>query len=124
MASKSETGPADNGGPLYSVRFSVGPEAPCACGRNQVGRGPVGYRDEQAICDLCVLEESTELGLVLTLIAVARAFAAFGRDNPEAWLDALGELAVFVRVYELVAAKTAPPRIFRIPDTEPGGDAP
>ena len=111
-------------GPTYSIRFSTGPNVPCACGRNQVGSGPVGYRDEQAICDLCMVEQCTELGLVLALIAVVRAFAVVDRDRRESWLGALAELDTFARVYELVAAKTAPLRIFRIPDTPLRSDGP
>ncbi|MCP3957548.1 MAG: hypothetical protein GY719_06815 [bacterium] len=116
--------PAGDDGPAYSIRFSSGPDAPCACGRNQVGSGPVGYRGEEAVCDLCMLEGCTELGLVLALVAVARAFEAISRDDKDAWLDALEQLVVFLRVYELVAAKTAPPRAFRIPDSPLGGETP
>ena len=116
--------PDGSDGPVYSIRFAVGPERACACGRNQVGSGPVGYRDEEAICDLCLLEGRIELGLVVALVSMIRAVAVYGGNCPAERLDALQYLGAFARVYEHVAARTGPLRIFRLPESEPGGDDP
>ena len=101
--------------PLYSIRVAESPGTLCAaCGKLETGAGPVGYLDDEPICDLCLLERSTDLGLMLATIAVVRAYAATG-GTPEQRQDALDELGVFARIYHRVASKSWPARIFRIP---------
>ena len=56
--------------------------------------------------------------MLLALAAVARAFGALGPRAGSRYLEASEELAAFARIYEIVAAKSGPPRPFRIPDLE------
>ena len=105
--------PADE--QVYSIRFVRGPAGLCsACQRRDAGSGVVAHRGEEPICDPCALESCAELGLVLAVIAIIRAYAtASGRTGTDS-LDALRELGAFARVYEHVAAKTAPARMFNL----------
>ena len=101
--------------PLYSIRVADSPGAMCAaCGKQETGAGPVGYMDDEPICDLCLLERSTDLGLMMAMIAVARAYAEAGATAADEQ-EALRELGVFARIYHRVASKSWPARIFRIP---------
>ena len=86
-------------------------------------------KKDAAICDLCLLEGSHDLGMVLAAVAVTRAYASMG-GTPEERQAALEELGAFARVYERVAAKSWPAGIIRIipdfasgNDTTPGTDA-
>ncbi len=92
--------------PLYSIRVADSPGTLCAaCGKQETGAGPVGYLDDEPICDLCLLERSTDLGLMLATIAVVRAYAGTvgtAQDQQEA----LNELGVFARIYHRVASKS------------------
>lgn len=102
--------------PVYSIRVGDGEELRCAsCGRRASGAGPVGYRDEETVCDLCLFEGNATLGMVLALISVIRAYAALSSRAPRDLLDALGEVDTFARIYECFAAKTSPLRVFRLP---------
>lgn len=101
---------------LYSIRVADQPGSPCATCKRSTGHGPVGYRGDAPICDLCLLEASTPLGLTLALVAVARAFA-IGR--PSVRLDAsiaLAKLGAFARIFERVASTWGPARSFVDPD--------
>ena len=103
--------------PLYSIRVAESPGTLCAgCGKQETGAGPVGYLDEEPICDLCLLQGSHELGMVLAVISVVRAYAnvrGYGAESQ----SALEELGAFARVYERFAAKSGPARLIRlIPD--------
>lgn len=100
------------------------PAAPeeTACGdcRGQLlAAGPVGYRGATPLCDRCLLERSESLGMVLALVSVARSFATIPEDPAEAVQEALFELGAFARIYELVAAREAPPRPFAAADEPP-----
>ncbi len=101
--------------PLYSIRVTDSPGTQCAaCGKQETGAGPVGYLDDEPICDLCLLERSTDLGLMVAMVSVARAYAeatGTARQHDEA----LEELGTFARIYHRVASKSWPARIFRIP---------
>ena len=83
------------------------------CGRSFLASGPTGFRDEEPICDLCLLEKVEDLGVVLALAAVSRAFATSRYASRAEYDLALGELGAFARIYERVAARSGPPRIFR-----------
>ncbi|MCP3987247.1 MAG: hypothetical protein GY723_22905 [bacterium] len=98
---------------LYSIRVAEDPGAPCAaCGKQETGAGPVGYMDDEPICDLCLLERSTDLGLLLAKAAVARAYSGTVGTTGEQQ-EALHELGVFARIYHRVCSW--PARIIRIP---------
>ncbi len=105
----------DTDEPLYSIRVAENPGTLCAaCGRQEIGAGPVGYLDDEPICELCLLERSTDLGMMVATITVVRAYAGTvgtAQDQQEA----LNELGVFARIYHRVASKSWPARIFRIP---------
>ncbi len=102
--------------PLYSIRVADSPGTLCAaCGKQETGAGPVGYLDDEQICDLCLLEGSTDLGLAMAMIAVARAYASIGVGTSKEHQGALEELGAFARIYHRIASKSWPARIFRIP---------
>ena len=98
--------------PPYSIRVAIDAGAPCAVCGTATGSGPVGYHGEEAICDLCLLEGSSQLGMVLALIAVVRAYASVEVTSDADRRDALAELGAFARIYETFAAKSGPARRF------------
>ncbi len=99
--------------PLYSIRVADSPGTVCAaCVKQETGAGPVGYMDDEPICDLCLLELSTDLGMLLANAAVIRAYAGTVGTEAERG-EALHELGVFARIYHRVCSW--PARIFRIP---------
>lgn len=85
------------------------------CGRRFTGSSPVGYRDDQPVCDLCLLEASADLGMVLALVSVARSYAGIAFRTGGKAPEALDQLELFARVYELIAVKTGPRRNFLVP---------
>lgn len=104
----------------YSIRVPV-PSGPVSCARCQVkfpAAGPTGFAEDRPVCDMCLLEGSSPLGMVMALIAVVRAFGGVRPSNHHEYRDALGELGAFSRIYEKFAAKSGPPRVFRIPSFE------
>ena len=106
----------------YSIRIPE-PAGPAKCARCQVrfsAAGPTGYAEDQPICDMCLLEGCSELGMVMALAAVVRAFGAVPPSSRQDYRDALNELGAFARIYERFAAKSGPPRVFRIPSFEVG----
>ena len=113
-----EAGPkADDSGtanpaadPFYSIRFATDAGAPCARCGEATGSGPVGYHGDQAICDLCLLEGSHELGMVLALVAVTRAYGSVEDPSSEEQRQGLRILGAFARIYESFAAKAGPAR--------------
>lgn len=112
------------GEPLYSIRLVQGPGGLCTnCGKQQTGSGPVGFCDDDPICDLCLLQGTSALGMVLAVISVIRAYAN-ARGTAEEWQAALEEVGAFARIYERIAIKTSPPRIIRIiPDFTRANDS-
>ncbi len=96
--------------PGYSIRLATDAGAPCRLCAAETGSGPVGYRGEEAICDLCMLEDSKELGMVLALVAVARACASVELTSDADRRLADAELGSFARIYETFAAKSGPAR--------------
>ena len=89
----------------YSIRVATNPGKLCGqCG--------------EPICDMCLLEGCHELGMVLAVIAVARAYASVDPHQVNERREALEELGAFVRIYERFAAKSGPPRRFRVPRQE------
>ncbi len=98
----------------YSIRVASDPGTPCVICGEATGAGPVGYRGEDPICDRDLLESCHVLGMVMALVAVARASAAAMMEHPEAGQDAMKEVGAFIRIYERFAAKSGPPRMFRL----------
>ncbi len=96
--------------PRYSIRLAEDPDALCAKCEKPAGGGPVGFLGEAPVCDLCLLEGCHDLGMVLLLVAVIRAFGSVEGGSEQERRLALGDLAAFARVYEIFAIKTAPAR--------------
>ncbi len=102
----------------YSIRVATNPGTLCGQCAEPTGAGPIGCLDDEPICDMCLLEGSHELGMVLAVIAVARAYASIDPGQVRERREALEELGAFVRIYERFAAKSGPPRRFRVPRQE------
>ena len=104
----------------YSIRMPqpAGPVRCAGCRARFSAAGPTGFAEDRAICDMCLLEGSSELGMVLALVAVVRAFGIVQPTDREDYRDALRELGAFARIYERVAARSGPPRVFRVPSFE------
>ena len=117
--------PATCARPSYSIRMAANRSRTCAaCGEEFTGGGPLGHRDEDPVCDICLFDGCPELGMVAALISVTRAFAAIPARAADAALEALEQLGFFARVYELVAAKSGPQRVFRLLDLGSEDDEP
>ncbi len=104
----------------YSIRIP-GPVGTVDCPRCQssfLAAGPTGYAGEVPICDLCLLDGSYPLGMLLALVVVVRTFGAIEPAAGDKYLEAQDHLAAFARIYERVAAKSGPVRPFRLPDPE------
>ena len=56
--------------------------------------------------------------MMMALVAVVRAFGSVRPSDHREYREALGELGAFSRIYDRYAAKSGPPRIFRIPSFE------
>ncbi len=77
--------------PLNSIRVAESPGTLCAaCRKEETGTGPVGYLDDEPICDLCLLKRSTDFRLMLRTIAVGGT----------------AEQQVFARIYHRVPSKS------------------
>ncbi len=102
----------------YSIRIPVpaGDTRCPRCGSRFLAAGPTGFAAEQPICDLCLLDGSPPLGMLVALAAVVRAFGAVAPEDESDYREASEELATFARVYERVAAKSGPPRTFKLPE--------
>ena len=93
--------PADHG---YSIQLPGAPgRARCAhCGQEFLAEGPTGFVAAGPICDLCLLQGSPRLGMVLVLVAHARVVAsAFtAESSTRAYWEALGEIGRFCQSFE------------------------
>lgn len=97
---------------VYSIRVATDPGSPCRLCAAETGSGPVGYREEEPVCDLCLLENSPELGMLLAVAAVTRACGSVEIASAADRRDALNELGAFARIYERIAARSGPARLF------------
>ncbi len=97
--------------PVYSIRVATDPGSPCRLCASETGSGPVGYRGEEPVCDLCLLENSPELGILLAVVAVTRAYGSVEIASTADRRDALNELGAFARIYERIAARSGPARL-------------
>ena len=97
-ASSSSREPVDG----YSIRHNHLPGSRCAgCEEKSTWDGPVGYLGTQPICDICLLVGCPELGLLLALGILARAFAADSEDASAAErATSLDLLAIFALVFD------------------------
>lgn len=111
--------------PLYSIRVPRQPaEVECPHSRKTFWAvGPTAYENDQPISDLAMLDGCRELGMLLALAAVTRAFGAVSLAAPEVGREALYQLAAFARVYETFAAKSGPRRPFDLPDEIAGDES-
>lgn len=96
--SSSSHGSADE----YSIRRNQTPDSRCAmCKEKSTWDGPVGYKGSRPICDICLLVGCPDLGLLLALGILARAFAADSEDASAAERAAsLDLLAIFALVFD------------------------
>ena len=104
----------------YSIRIPA-PSGLVECARCRTrftAAGPTGYAEEVEICDMCLLEAAPELGMVIALVAVVRAFGTVAPSDHEDYREALAEIGAFARVYEKFAARSGPPRVFRVPSLD------
>lgn len=97
----------------YSIRLpAVRDVVTCSiCDTRFLAAGPTGYHEEAPICDICMLEVEEELGMVLSLVAVIRAFASLQYDSREEKRQALLEIGAFAHIYERMAMRSGPPRL-------------
>lgn len=72
--------------------------------------GPTGYYDEQPICDRCLLEHESQLGMLLALSIFTRTYAGLADQDEETASEAACEMLAFARIYELFAARFGPSR--------------
>ncbi len=110
---KALSEPAKTGEPLCSIRIAKTPGTCAVCRKHNTGIGPVGYSGEEPICDLCLLGESTDLGMIIAMVSVTRAYGSIKTDGP----DALNELGFFARLFHQIASKSWPVRFFPLPDS-------
>ncbi len=104
----------------FSIRIPE-PAGQARCGRCRTrfsAAGPTGFAEDVPICDLCLLENSPELGMVMAVVAVVRAFGTARPSSHEDYHEALYELGAFARIYDRFASKSGPARVFRIPSFE------
>ncbi len=102
---------------MYSIRIpdlAIGVQCP-SCDQSFWASGPTGYRDDQPICDACLLASCHPLGMLLALALVTRQLANLRMEKAGDYDAALREVGVFAQVYEQVAAKNGPPRRFELP---------
>lgn len=106
--------------PLYSIRMPIAPgRVSCLqCHLRFLAQGPTGFIDDQPICDMCLLEADHDLGLLMALASVTRSFGELRDVTSGEYMEALAELGAFARIYDQIAAKTGPPRTFRVPTKE------
>ncbi len=93
----------------FSIRVAEQP-GECTLCAEPTGTGPVGYYDDRPVCDLCLLDCCVELGLVLALVTVVRGYGAVEADSHTEHSEDLAKLGFFARIYEQLAAMSAPAR--------------
>ncbi len=101
---------------FYSIRIADEAGEECTTCGVPTGAGPVGFRDDDAVCDMCMLDGGIDLGLVLVLVAVSRAFGAVPGKDRKAGQEGLAQLGAFARVFEHVMAKRAERRGLDLPE--------
>lgn len=83
----------------------------CAlCANPFSAHGPTGYSEEQPICDRCLLEQESQLGMLLALSNFTRSYAPLADESGEIAVGAACEMLAFAKVYELFSARFGPSR--------------
>jgi len=90
----------------YSVQINQTPGSLCvACKTNPSAEGPVGYFNNAPVCDICLLLGAKELGMLVALAVLVRAFADDDANSPPAESDeSLSLLVLFARIYDRQAS--------------------
>lgn len=101
----------------YSIRVAQEPGKPCALCLELTGSGPVGYYDDEPICDMCLLKGCVDLGVVLGLVAITRECGALLPQSAEQVKEASAELFVFAGFFERFAQRFGPRRRLVLPDS-------
>ena len=85
----------------YSVQINRTPGTPCAvCEKNLSAEGPVGHLNDAPVCDVCLLVNAQELGMMVALAVLVRAFANDADQSPSGPVkESLSLLVVFARIY-------------------------
>ncbi len=84
--------------PLYNIGVSEKPGTSYAfCSKQEASARPVGYMDDEPICDLCLLELATDLDPLLVAVSVVRVYAT-SSGTPEQHAEALEEFGAFARI--------------------------
>ena len=91
----------------YSVQINQSPGTSCAvCKENPSAEGPVGHLNDAPICDVCLLVGAKELGMLVALAVLVRAFAddADNSSTPSDHEESLSLLVLFARFYDRQAS--------------------
>ena len=90
----------------YSIEINRSPGRLCAnCRAHSSAEGPVGHRDGAPICDVCLLVGDQDLGLLLALGILVRAYAADVEQSSErSQTEGLRLLALFAMLFDRQAS--------------------
>jgi hypothetical protein len=96
----------------FSIRMPTAPGVfPCAiCNRFVAARGPTAYLNDQVVCDVCLLERESHLGMLIALASITRLYASFDENDGTAANVAAAQLLAFARIFELFARRCGPGR--------------
>lgn len=72
--------------------------------------GPTGYHGGNPICDTCLLEGESQLGMLIALASLARIYAKFDREDGAAREIAAAQILAFARIYDRFARRFGPGR--------------
>lgn len=108
--------PPSSGAPAGEGRFSIKMPAvpgvfPCAiCARFVAARGPTAHLDDDVVCDVCLLERESQLGMLIALASITRLYASFDENDGAAANVAAAQLLAFARIFEVFARRCGPGR--------------
>ena len=90
----------------YSIEINRSPGRPCAnCRAHNSAEGPVGHQDGDPICDVCLLVGDQDLGLLLALGILVRAYAADVEQSSErSQTEGLRLLSLFAMLFDRQAS--------------------
>ncbi len=80
------------------------------CSKLFSAKGPTGYYEDRPICDRCMLEHESQLGMMLALSIFTRTYARLAAEEGPTAAEAANEMLAFARVYEYFAGRYGPPR--------------
>lgn len=97
--------------PHFSIAAATRAVVSCGrCGNFLSAGGPTGCLGREPICDVCLLEGDSQLGMLVALGSVARLYAQFDREDGSAREIAAAQLLAFARIYDRFAHRFAPMR--------------